>query len=185
MITEVSIRSQKTRRLVYAVYPRIPPNTPLITVPSGRHFSHCVLTTTWGAKKVEKQLFFCMHFMSFYIHELFLCHSVPHLAQNPGDDTERHWHHHSILDLQKLLAGTDFRHWASGVTEVVITGMLCASSCISSHQPPSYQKACLISHTYYNGISHKTVYSLYCKHWRRQGGGQAPNGRAKGFFLLK
>ena len=29
MITEVSIRCQKTRRLVYGVYPRIPPNTPL------------------------------------------------------------------------------------------------------------------------------------------------------------
>ena len=28
MITEVSIRCQKTRRLVYGVYPRIPPNTP-------------------------------------------------------------------------------------------------------------------------------------------------------------
>jgi len=33
MIAEVSIRCQKkTRRLVYAVYPRIPPNTPLTTV---------------------------------------------------------------------------------------------------------------------------------------------------------
>ena len=31
MITEVSIRCQKTRRLVYGVYPRIPPNTPLVT----------------------------------------------------------------------------------------------------------------------------------------------------------
>ena len=31
MITEVSIRCQKTRRLVYGVYPRIPPNTPLTT----------------------------------------------------------------------------------------------------------------------------------------------------------
>jgi len=29
MITEVSIRCKKPRRLVYAVYPRIPPNTPL------------------------------------------------------------------------------------------------------------------------------------------------------------
>ena len=29
MITEVCIRCQKTRRLVYGVYPRIPPNTPL------------------------------------------------------------------------------------------------------------------------------------------------------------
>ena len=41
MITKVSIRCQKTRRLVYAVYPRIPPNTPLdmtkLTMsPSGR-----------------------------------------------------------------------------------------------------------------------------------------------------
>ena len=32
MITEVSIRCQKTQRLVYAVYPRIPPNTPLLIV---------------------------------------------------------------------------------------------------------------------------------------------------------
>jgi len=29
MITEVSIRCQNTRRLVYGVYPRIPPKTPL------------------------------------------------------------------------------------------------------------------------------------------------------------
>ena len=32
MITQVSIRCQKTRRLVYGVYPRIPPNTPLVTI---------------------------------------------------------------------------------------------------------------------------------------------------------
>ena len=31
VITEVSIRCQKTRRLVYGVYPRIPPNTPLLS----------------------------------------------------------------------------------------------------------------------------------------------------------
>ena len=38
MITEVSIRCQKNGRLVYAVYPRIPPpNTPLIT---GNCFCH-------------------------------------------------------------------------------------------------------------------------------------------------
>jgi len=30
MITEVSITVKKTRRLVYAIYPRIPPNTPLL-----------------------------------------------------------------------------------------------------------------------------------------------------------
>ena len=34
MITEVSIRCQKNRKLVYGVYPRIPPNTPLLTTPS-------------------------------------------------------------------------------------------------------------------------------------------------------
>jgi len=32
MITEVSIRCQKSRRLVYGVYPRIPPNTPLMAL---------------------------------------------------------------------------------------------------------------------------------------------------------
>jgi len=31
MITEYTL-SKKTRRLVYAVYPRIPPNTPLATL---------------------------------------------------------------------------------------------------------------------------------------------------------
>jgi len=32
MITDVSIRCQKSRRLVYGVYPRIPPNTPLMAL---------------------------------------------------------------------------------------------------------------------------------------------------------
>ena len=52
MITEVSIHCQKkTRRLVYGVYPHIPPNTPL-TTSCGTHYSCC-----WTYVDNDRQLF--------------------------------------------------------------------------------------------------------------------------------
>ena len=49
MIAEVSIRCQKKpQRLVYAVYPRIPPNTPLCTTIEPMRHTQCLLSVLQG-----------------------------------------------------------------------------------------------------------------------------------------